>query len=69
MDTYRVIGMSTDPDVGDGAIPNLLDGRVFVGGTTRVGGMVDGVGNTVDEPNHCVLPITDMITEPQTEDT
>ena len=60
--------MGADPGVGNGAIANLLDGRVFVGGTAGVGGIVDGVRNAVDESNHGVFPVTDVITEPQTED-
>ena len=31
-------------------------------------GIVDGVGNAVDEPNHGMLPVADVITECQTED-
>jgi hypothetical protein len=69
METYRVIGVGADADVGDWAIPVLLQGRVFVGGATRVGGKVDCVGNAVDESHHGVLPVPKVITESQTEDT
>ena len=60
--------MGADPGVGNRADVNLLDGGVFVGGTAGVGGIVDGVGNAVDESNHGVFPVTDVITEPRTED-
>jgi len=61
--------VGADPSVGNRAVANFLDGGVFVGGTARVGGIVDGVRNAVDESNHGVFPVTDVITEPQTEHT
>lgn len=69
METHRVISVGADPDVGDGTIPALLHGRVFVGGPTSVSGKVDGVGDAIDESDHGVLPITEVVTERQTEDT
>ena len=69
MGTYRVVGVGADRDVGDRVISTLLYGRVFVSGATRVGRIVDGVGNAVDEPNHSVLPVPNMIAEPRAEDT
>ena len=55
--------------VGDRANPDLLHDRVFVGCATGVLGIVDDIGNTVDESNHGVFPIPNMVTEPQAEDT
>ena len=64
METYWVIGVSADPDVGDGTIPVLLHGRVFIGGATGVSRKVDSVGNAIDEPDHGMFPVTHMVTEP-----
>jgi len=69
METYRVIGVGADCGVRDRVILTLLHGRVFVGGATSVGRIVDGIGNAVDESNHSVLPVPNMIAEPLTEDT
>ena len=68
METYRVIGMGADPDVGDRTNPALFHDRIFVGGAATVFGKVDGAGNAIDESDHGVLPIADMITKSDTED-
>lgn len=66
METYRVVGMSANSDVGDGTIPNLLYCRVFECRTARVLGVIDDIRDAVDESDHCVFQVPDMITEPQT---
>ena len=65
-ETYRVVGMGAGGDVGDGTKADLFYGQVFECCTTRVLGVVDYIRETVDESDHCVLPIADMITVPQT---
>jgi len=69
METYRIIGVGADGGVGDRAVPAFRYGRVFVGGATSVGRIVDGFGNAVDESDHSVFPVPDMVAVPQTEDT
>jgi hypothetical protein len=69
METYGVIGVGPDRSVGYGTIPDLLHGRILVGRSTGMRGVIDGIGNAVDESDHGMLPVSDMITKPQTEDT
>jgi hypothetical protein len=65
-ETYCVVGVGSNSDVGDWTKPDLLYGKIFVCCTTRMLGIVDDIRETVDESDHCVLPVPDMITVPQT---
>jgi predicted RecA/RadA family phage recombinase len=69
METYRVIGVGADRGVGDRADPDLLDVGVvvLVGSAAGVGRIIDDVGDAVDESNHGMFPVTDMITKPLPE--
>jgi hypothetical protein len=67
METYRVIGVGADRGVGDRAVPDLVDGGIIVGSTAGVGRIINDVRDAVDESNHGMFPVTDVITEPLCE--
>ena len=69
METYRIVCVGAGGDVRNRTNADLLYGRVLVGSTTSVLGIVDDIGNAVNESNHGVLPVAYMVTEPQTKDT